>query len=110
MGYNETKGKDVLRLIRKDKVPAYKPVTYPRFTVAYRPEKADSYRICITAGRDKLIHDGETANYGAGMTTIKTILNSVVLHVPGNRPAGPLIYLLLQFPDSREHPEAVQAK
>ena len=32
-GHNETKGKDVLRFIRKDKVPADKPVTYPRCTV-----------------------------------------------------------------------------
>ena len=77
-GYNETKGKDVLRFIHKHEVPSHKPVTYPRFTAAYRPEKADPCRIRITAGGDKLTYDGETATYGASLTTIKTHLNSVV--------------------------------
>ena len=39
-GYDETKGKDVLKFIQEDEVPAHKPVTYPRFTAAYRPKKA----------------------------------------------------------------------
>ena len=69
-----------MRFIRKDEVPipTHKSVTYPRFTAAYRPEKADLYRVRIRAGGDKLTDHGETATYGAGMTTIKTHLNSAV--------------------------------
>ena len=67
-----------MRFTREDKILAHKPVIYPRLTAAYRAKKADLYRIRITAGRDKLTYDGKTATYGAGLTTIKTHLNSVV--------------------------------
>ena len=58
--------KDVLRFIPEHEVPVHKPVTYPRFTAAYRPEKADPHRIQITTRGAKL-----TYNDKAGIHTVQ---------------------------------------
>eukprot|EP00536_Pseudo-nitzschia_multiseries_P016130 jgi/Psemu1/44967/gm1.44967_g len=47
---NNIEGMDVLDWIRRTDMPIHKRVTYPRYTVAIRPEKADPYRTRITAG------------------------------------------------------------
>eukprot|EP00536_Pseudo-nitzschia_multiseries_P011789 jgi/Psemu1/30035/gm1.30035_g len=52
---NHIEGMDVLDWIRRQEVPIHKKVTYPRYTVAIRPEKADPYRTRITAGGDQFI-------------------------------------------------------
>ena len=49
---NGIEGMNVLRWIHKKEIPAHKSVTYPRYTVAYRPEKADPNRTRITVGGD----------------------------------------------------------
>ena len=49
-GHGSTPGKDVLKFIKKSEVPPDAKVTYPRTTVAYRPEKSDPNRTRITAG------------------------------------------------------------
>jgi hypothetical protein len=77
-GHGDTKGKDVCKFIKKEDVPPGKKVTYPRTTVAFRPEKDDPNRTRITAGGDQLDYDGETATQSASMVTIKVHWNSVL--------------------------------
>ena len=49
---NKVEGLDALEWIPKPTVPAYKTVTYPRYTTAVRPEKDEKKRVQITAGED----------------------------------------------------------
>ena len=42
---NKVEGLDVLEGIPKTAVPAYKTVTYPRYTIAVRPENNKKYRV-----------------------------------------------------------------
>ena len=70
-GYGDIEGVDVLEWIAKDKVPKHKKVTYPRYTVAYRPEKDEKYRTRITAGGDKLEYEGDVTTHTANMETFK---------------------------------------
>jgi len=77
-GHGDTEGMNVLTFIPKEDVPPDAKVTYPRTTVAYRPEKDDQNRTRITAGGDQLEYDGDTATHSASMTTIKCHWNSVL--------------------------------
>eukprot|EP00536_Pseudo-nitzschia_multiseries_P015749 jgi/Psemu1/43659/gm1.43659_g len=58
---NNIEGMDVLDWINRCDVPIHKKVTYPGYTVAIRPEKADPYRTRITAGGDQLEYHGEVS-------------------------------------------------
>eukprot|EP00536_Pseudo-nitzschia_multiseries_P018927 jgi/Psemu1/58057/gm1.58057_g len=75
---NNIEGMDVLDWIRRTDVPIHKRVTYPRYTLPIRPEKADPYRTRITAGGDQLEYHGNVSTRTASMETIKTHWNSVV--------------------------------
>ena len=57
-GYKEEQGMDVLEWIHYNKIPKHKKVTYASYTVAFRPEKEDKWRVRITAGEDQLICHG----------------------------------------------------
>ena len=75
---NGIKGMDVLDWITKDEVPKHKKVTYPRYTIAFRPEKDEPFRTRITAGGDRLEYDGEVSTQVSTMETFKILLNSVI--------------------------------
>ena len=77
-GFLDTKGMDVLDWIRHSEVPVHKTVTYPRYTVNIRPEKAEPYRTRITAGGNLLEYLGNVTTHTAGMETIKCHWNSVL--------------------------------
>ena len=81
-GFGKIEGMDMLEFIRKSQVPPDKKVTHPRCAVAVRPEKDEPLRTRITAGGDRLQHDGETMVNTASMETIKCHWNSV-LSSPG---------------------------
>ena len=77
-GFGDVEGVNVLAWIHRSQVPKDKKVTYPRYTVAERPEKDERFRCRITAGGDRLSYDGETSTDSASMETIKTHWNSVL--------------------------------
>ena len=77
-GYGDIEGMNVLEIIHKHQVPTNKIVTYARYTVANRPEKAEPARTRITAGGDRLHYDGAVSTDSASMETIKCHWNSVV--------------------------------
>ena len=58
-------------------IPGRKP-TYLRVVAAYRPQKADPYRIRYTVGGDRIVYPGETTTPGAEMTTVKLLINSTI--------------------------------
>ena len=79
---NNIDGLGVLNWIKKQEVPLGKKVTYPRYTVAERPEKDEIYRTRITCGGDVLDYFGDVTTHTASMETIKLHWNSV-LSTPG---------------------------
>ena len=46
--------------------------------VSISPNKAETHRVCITVGGDKLSYYGPTATQCANLVTTKILLNSVV--------------------------------
>ena len=81
-GFKDITGMQVLEWITKEEIPPNKTPTYPRYTVAYRPEKDEKERTRITAGGDRLEYEGITTTHTASMETIKIHINSV-LSTPG---------------------------
>eukprot|EP00532_Pseudo-nitzschia_australis_P003111 CAMPEP_0168188018 /NCGR_PEP_ID=MMETSP0139_2-20121125/15376_1 /TAXON_ID=44445 /ORGANISM="Pseudo-nitzschia australis, Strain 10249 10 AB" /LENGTH=158 /DNA_ID=CAMNT_0008110333 /DNA_START=112 /DNA_END=588 /DNA_ORIENTATION=- len=77
-GFLDTEGMNVLDWISRNDVPHDKTVTYPRYTVNIRPEKAEPYRTRITAGGNLLDYAGNVTTYTASMETIKCHWNSVL--------------------------------
>ena len=69
---------DVIEWIPRTDLPTDKTATYPRYTVAYRPEKEDPYRTRITAGGDRLEYFGNVTTHTAGMEAFKILLNSII--------------------------------
>ena len=102
-GYRNIDGLDVLEWINKRDVPDGQKVTYPRYTVAYGPEKDKPYRTRITAGGNLLDYDGNTTTHSASMETIKVHWNSVV-STPNARYCTADIsnmYLFSELPDAQ---------
>ena len=70
-GFGDVEGVDVLEWIHKQQVPKGKKVTYPRYTVAIRPNRVDPFRTRITADGDRLDYFGDVWTNAASMETIK---------------------------------------
>ena len=62
-GYGEEQGMDVIEWIPRADLPHDKTATYPRYMVAYRPEKDDPFRTRITAGGDRLEYFGDVTTH-----------------------------------------------
>jgi hypothetical protein len=105
---NGIEGMNVLRWIHKKAIPANKSVTYPRYTVAYRPEKADPNRTRITAGGDRLEYDGNVTTHTASLETIKTHWNSVISTPGAKYCTGDISNMYLE--SALEDPEYVRFK
>ena len=73
-------GTDAIKFIKHDDIPPKrrKDLTYVRICANYRPEKADPYRIRITAGGNLVNYPGDVGTRTADMLTVKLLLNSVV--------------------------------
>ena len=95
-------GIGVLEWINKAEVPKGKKVTYPRYTVAQRPEKThEPDRTRITCGGDVLDYYGDVTTHTTSMETIKMHWNSV-LSTPGAKYCtGDIsnMYLMSLLPD-----------
>ena len=59
-------------------IPKHKVVTYARVVVDYREQKADPYRIRITAGGNLIKYAGELTTRTADVLTAKIMWNSVI--------------------------------
>jgi hypothetical protein len=56
-------------------IPRTQTITYARVVVDFRPQKADPYRIHITAGGNLINYPGELATRTADLTTSKLMWN-----------------------------------
>jgi Reverse transcriptase (RNA-dependent DNA polymerase) len=77
-------GTKTLRFVTKGEIPKGYIPTYVRIVVAYRPEKAQPYRVRLTVGGDRVIFNGECSTKTADLATVKLLLNSVI-STPGAR-------------------------
>ena len=75
---NRVKGTNTIFFVHHSEVPAGKQVTYGNIVVSISPNKAETHRVRITVGGDKLSYDGPTATQSASLITAKILLNSVV--------------------------------
>ena len=72
---NKVEGLDILEWIPKIAVAAYKTVTYQRYTITVRPEKDETYRVRITASRDRIEYEDDVSTHTAFMESFKTHWN-----------------------------------
>jgi hypothetical protein len=99
---NNIEGLNVLNWFRRSAVPLGKKVTYPRHTVAERPEKEESDRTRITCGGDQLDYFGDVTTHTASMETIKMHWNSVLSTSKAKYCTGDIsnMYLMSSLPEA----------
>ncbi len=56
-----------------------KDVTYGSFSCDLKPNKKETHRTRLTAGRDKINYPGDVGIPTADLTLVKTLFNSVIL-------------------------------
>jgi hypothetical protein len=71
-------GTNTIVFIKRHAVPTGRQVTYGRLVSSIRPTKAETHRVRVTVGGDKLDFPGLTATQCASLTTTKCLLNSTV--------------------------------
>jgi hypothetical protein len=71
-------GTNTIVFINRHAVPTGRQVTYGRLVSSIRPTKAETHRVRVTVGGDKLDFPGLTATQCASLTTTKCLLNSTV--------------------------------
>ena len=71
-------GTNSMHFIKKQQVPKGKTVTHARFVADIRPQKDEKERMRLTAGGNRLTHNGKKSTETAGLETTKMLLNSVV--------------------------------
>ena len=75
---NRVKGTNKIFFIHHSEVPEGKIVTYGQIFVSIRSNKAETHRVRITVGGDKLSYDGPTATQCEILITTNILLSSVV--------------------------------
>ena len=83
------------------KIPNGRKPTYLRIVSAYRPQKADPYRIRWTVGGNLVDYPGTVHTPIANLTTIKLLLNSVISTKKARFCNIDLKYFYLNIPMSR---------
>ena len=71
-------GTNTIFFIPKSKVPNDRKVSYINPVASIRPNKAEVYRVRLTAGGNRLEYPGVTATDTVSLTTTKVHLNSVI--------------------------------
>ena len=69
---------DTIDFIRKSAVPANKKVTYGNFICDYRPLKAETHRVRLTVGSDRLDYAKDAGSPAASLLETKLIINSTI--------------------------------
>lgn len=77
-GIPTSAGTNTLRFITYQDIPAGRKATYPRIVVADRPQKAQTKRVRVTVGGDRIDYPGKVATKGADLQTAKLLFNSVI--------------------------------
>ena len=77
-GTPEEPGTNTIQFIPLSEVPKGESVTYCRTVADYRPQKADPYRIRLTAGGNLIDVEWDVGTHTADTQTAKTLLNSVL--------------------------------
>ena len=71
-------GTNTIAFIKRRAVPIGRQVTYGRLVSSIRPNKAETHRVRVTVGGDRLDFPGVTTTQCASLTTTKCLLNSTV--------------------------------
>ena len=77
-GYGTIKGTNTIFFIHPSQIPKGRKVTYLRVVSAFRPEKAQPFRIRWTVGGDKVDYPFDVSTKTADLTTAKLLFNSVL--------------------------------
>ena len=75
---DNTEGMDVIEWIFFSQVPKDKQVACARHTAAFRPEKEEQNGVRMTAGGDRLTHNGPTSTQVSTLETFKLSVNSTI--------------------------------
>ena len=78
MGSRMPTGTNTIFFIPESKVPANRKVSYVNPVASIRPNKAEIYRVRLTAGGDRLDYPGITATETVSLVTTKVHLNSAI--------------------------------
>jgi hypothetical protein len=77
-GYKNIKGTNTIYFIHPSQMPKGRRAAYLRAVSAYRPEKANPYRVRWTVGGDQVDYPFDVSTKTADLTTAKLLVNSVV--------------------------------
>ena len=77
-GYGAIKGTDTIFFIHPSAMPKGRKAAYLRAVSAYRPEKANPYRVRWTVGGDQIDYPFDVSTKTADLTTAKLLFNSVL--------------------------------
>ena len=77
-GYQHIKGTNTIFFIHPSEMPAGRKAAYLRAVSAYRPEKAQPYRVRWTVGGDQIDYPFDVSTKTADLTTAKLLFNSVL--------------------------------
>jgi hypothetical protein len=69
---------NTIRFIRRSSIPQGRKVTYGSFVVDIRDHKEERERTRLTVGGDQIEYRGYKSTRTAGLTTAKTLINSVI--------------------------------
>jgi hypothetical protein len=82
---DHVKGTNKIKCIRHSQVPAGRTVIYARLCANIWPQKEETHQCRITVGGDRIDYPGKVSTKTAGLTTIKLLLNSVLVSKPVGR-------------------------
>jgi hypothetical protein len=72
---------NTIRFIRRSNIPKGRKVTYGSFVVDTKDHKEEKERTRLTVGGDQIEYLGDKSTRTAGLTTVKSIINSIILNL-----------------------------
>lgn len=78
VGTRMPKGTNTIFWKHPSQIPKHKKVSYCRLVTALRPKKAETHRVRVTVGGDRLEYDGNCSTDCASLALVKTHLNSTI--------------------------------
>ena len=67
-----------MEFIPKHQIPISKKVTYANMVCDYRPLKAETYRVRLTVGEDRLDYHSDAASPAASLLETKLLINTLI--------------------------------
>jgi hypothetical protein len=78
-GIRDIEGTNTIEFTTVAQIPWDRQITYGRLVCDIRPQKAETHRVRLTVGGDRIDYPGETATKNAELTTSKCLWNSTIL-------------------------------